>query len=287
MSAEQETDAGPVAELGATLRRDGVVAIRGALEPTWVELVELGIRRNLLNPGPYLLRHYANTPREFIDDYCNYWSVPEYRMLLDNSPIVDLIAGLLGSEGIWLFYDQIFVKESAQADDSAGRRTPWHQDSTYWVTRPTDHQQCACWITVTPTPIEESLEFVRGSHLGPTYAGTMFDPDDETVPFEPSRQRIPDIEADRDNFDIVSFPVEPGDVVVFHPNTLHGGGSPTKASRRTLSIRFFGDDVTYQQRRVPQPPYPGLSAQCRPGEPLRGPWFPQLRSADRHRTTTL
>ena len=25
---------------------------------------------------------------------------------------------------------------------------------------------------------EESLEFVRGSHLGPTFAGTVFDPDD-------------------------------------------------------------------------------------------------------------
>ena len=55
------------------------------------------------------------------------------------------------------------------------------------------------------TPAEESLEFVRGSHLGPTYAGTAFDYSNETTPFtrESGYDRIPDIEANRDAFAIV------------------------------------------------------------------------------------
>lgn len=270
--------------------RDGVVHLRGALDPTWVDLIKLGIRRNVTNPGPYARISYEGTAREFLVDYCNYWTIPEYRMLLDRSPLVEMIAEVLDTESLWLFYEQIFVKEPVgddRDDDGLGRRTPWHQDATYWITRTTDTQQCGCWMTVDETPAEASLEFVRGSHLGPTYGGSAFDPTDETIPFQPGYERIPDIEADRDAFDIVSFDITPGDLVIFHPNMLHGGGSPTTARRRTLSVRFFGDDVVYDPRARPEPPYPGHDAVCRPGEPLRGHWFPQLLGPGGLRPSTL
>ena len=54
-------------------------------------------------------------------------------------------------------------------------------------------------------------------------------------------------------------------------------GNPSNANRRVgLSIRFFGDDVVYAPKERPAPRYPGTSALLRPGEPLRGPWFPQV-----------
>jgi len=259
-------------------REDGVVLLKGVLEPTWMDLVQLGIRRNRKQPGPYAQRHYPDTPREFYDDYCNYHAIPEYQMLLERSPIVDVVADVMESERLWLFYEQIFIKKPPEADAGEARRTPWHQDSTYWITRPTDRQQCAFWITLDDTPIEESLEYVKGSHLGPTYAGTSFDYTDETKAFQPGYEPIPDIEADRDSFDIVSFAIERGDVLMFHPNMLHGGGAgKTGKGRRTLSIRFFGDDVTYEPRDLPEPPYPGHHAVNTTGEPLRGHWHPQLR----------
>jgi ectoine hydroxylase-related dioxygenase (phytanoyl-CoA dioxygenase family) len=65
--------------------------------------------------------------------------------------------------------------------------------------------------------------------------------------------------------------------VMFHPSMLHGGGATgTSAPRRTLSLRFFGDDVVYEPRPRPAPRYPGTSACVSEGEPLRGPWFPQV-----------
>ncbi len=68
-----------------------------------------------------------------------------------------------------------------------------------------------------------------------------------------------------------------GDVVLFHPGLLHGGGaSANSRPRRTLSVRFFGDDVVYQRQPRPAPTYPGTSALIEPGQPLRGPWFPKL-----------
>lgn len=253
---------------------DGVVVLRQVLEPTWMDLVELGVKRNLRNPGPYCQKHYEGTTREFLDDYCNYHAVPEYRMLLEHSPVVDVVASILGTGNLWLFYEQIFIKD---APNGEARRTPWHQDTTYWMTE--GRQLAGFWITLDDTPAEESLEFVRGSHLGPTYAGTAFDYRDETTPYAPLDvyERLPDIEADRAAFDIVSFDTRRGDVVLFHPGLLHGGGATaTSRPRRTLSIRFFGDDVTYKRQPRPAPTYPGIDALVKPGEPLRGPWFPRL-----------
>ena len=258
-----------------TFWEDGVVLLEQVLDPTWMALVELGIKRNLHNPGPFRQDHYPGTPRAFTDDYCNYWTIPEYRMLVEHSPIAEIVAGILETENLWLFYEQIFIKD---APDGEARRTPWHQDTTYWLTG--GNQIAGFWITLDDTPAEESLEFVRGSHRGPTYAGATFDYNDETTPYsDPTegRERIPDIQADRDAFDIVSFPITPGDVVLFHPGMLHGGGAtPNGAPRRTLSIRFFGNDIVYDPPARPAPPYPGIEALIKPGDPLRGPWFPQV-----------
>ena len=197
------------AQLATSFWEDGVVVARGVLSESWVALVAAGIERNLRNPGPNGHRHFAGTPRAFFDDYCNYEAVPEYRMLTEWSPLAPLVAAVLDTERLWLFYDQIFVKD---AGEGVARRAPWHQDTTYWITG--GRKLAGAWITLDPTPAEESLEFVRGSHLGPTYAGSAFDPDDDTRPYsDPSegRPRIPDIQADRDGFDIVSFDTRPGD----------------------------------------------------------------------------
>jgi ectoine hydroxylase-related dioxygenase (phytanoyl-CoA dioxygenase family) len=220
---------------------DGAVLLPQVLERTWVDLVQAGVERNLRNPGPNFQHHYAGTPRAFIDDYCNYLAIPEYQMLLRWSPIVDVVATILGTTNLWLFYEQIFVKD---APEQEARRTPWHQDTTYWITG--GRQLAGFWITLDDIPAEESLEFVRRSHLGPTYAGTAFDYADETTPFQPGDvyPRIPDIEADRSSFDIVSFPIRRGDVVMFHPGMLHGGGASANGKpRRTLSVRFVAGPV--------------------------------------------
>ena len=93
------------------------------------------------------------------------------------------------------------------------------------------------------------LEFVRGSHKGPLYNGSRFELDDDTAPLHPSADAAAPAghrggRAAR--FDIVSFGVEPGDVVLFHPAMLHGG-APTHPGkrRRTLTLRFFGRDCFY------------------------------------------
>ena len=59
---------------------------------------------------------------------------------------------------------------------------------------------------------------------------------------------LPDILNHRGDFDLFRYAIDkPGDVVVFHPHTLHGGGpvTPDFPERHTLALRFFGDDCVY------------------------------------------
>ena len=264
----------PATDLNTLRRRfaeDGVVHLPGLLNADWMELVHLGIKRNLRTPGPYARTLYEGTEREIYLDYCNYRVVPEFQLLVRESPICSTVADLLGSRELWLFFEQVWMKKAGEQ-----RRTAWHQDATTWITG--GAHVCGFWITLDPLEARHSLEFIRGSHRGTIYGGTQLDgsPYDDTAPVYDDLPRLPDIEAHRDDYDIVSFPNEPGDVVMFHPATLHGGGAGP-GGRRSLSLRFFGDDVRYTPTAgKPSPPFPGIASTVRAGDPLRSHWFPKV-----------
>ncbi len=242
------------------------------------------------HPGPGAARLLPGTPGTFYHDLANPRSFAPYRELIEDTPIPDLVAALWGAgpagADVWYMYEQVFLKEGGDT-----RRTPWHQDLPYLPVA--GERLAVVWITFEPLPAAESLEFVRGSHRGPLYDGSRFDPADETAPLYGTGElpRLPDIEAERARHDIVSWAVEPGDAIVFHPAVLHGG-APTRAGRRrrTLSLRFFGDDAVYARRPgagrahvetlgdADVHPLTKVRA-LEPGEPFRHPGFPRVRRA--------
>jgi ectoine hydroxylase-related dioxygenase (phytanoyl-CoA dioxygenase family) len=264
-------------ELSERYRRDGVVFVPQLIHPEWLDLIAAGIRRILNNSNPNKQRFFQDLDGEFLDTVRNVDVTPEFQRLLFDSPIADMISALLGSEKIWLLFDHVFVKDRGEC-----RRTPWHQDLPYW---PVDGDMLASmWITLDAIPKEECLEFVPGSHRRTIYDG--FNPqlaaEDLTAPFYGERfPRLPDIERERDQWEIVSWDITPGDVVLIHPGVLHGGGQTSQGrSRRTLSVRCFGDDVVYSERpptRPTVPKTPGLRLKLKPGDPLRHPYYPRLR----------
>lgn len=258
-------------------QEDGIVYLPQALAPEWLLLIELGITRILGSGSPYIQTFFKGLPGEFVDCVRHFDMTPEFQRLLYDSPIADMIAELIGSENIWLLFDHVFVKDGGPC-----RRTPWHQDMPYWPVA--GSQIASMWISLDPLPKEECLEFVRGSHRQTMYDG--FSPadaaEDPTIGFYgKDLPRLPDIEAERDKWDIVSYDITPGDVLLLHPNTLHGGGHTTEGRRRrTLSVRLYGDDITYATRpdsRPTVPLTPGLSRHLKPGDPLRSPYYPRLR----------
>ena len=85
-------------------------------------------------------------------------------------------------------YEQIWLKEAAER-----RRTPWHQDLAY-IPVGGDHLAVA-WTNLDPVVKEDSLEFVRGSHRGPLFNPTAFDPRDPSASMFPDGEwpPLPDI----------------------------------------------------------------------------------------------
>jgi len=96
---------------------------------------------------------------------------------------------------------------------------------------------------------------------------------------------IPDIDSNIENYEILSWDLKPGDIIVHHPLTLHGssGNVSPKIRRRGLALRYIGDDVTWDDRpgtfitnNKIQEILPPLSFQK--GDSLTGEVFPLIWS---------
>ena len=271
--------------------QNGVVFLEQALDTEEIRMAQTAFDWSLEHPSPGAARFPSKDDAAaiFYQDLANPKAVAAYRNMLEKSPAADIAVAIWGTDDVWFMYEQVFLKEGGKS-----RRTPWHQDSSYL---PVDGEQLAVmWIPFEPLAKENSLELVRGSHRGPLYNGSRFDVADDTAPIYPEQvlPRLPNIEADRAQWDIVSWAMVPGDVLVFHPAMLHGG-APTDSNqrRRTLSLRFFGTDAVYAPR-VPggltptelprgdaddslEPVFRKLPRSLAPGDPFRHPDFLKVR----------
>jgi hypothetical protein len=263
-------------EVMQTYEQDGVVMVRQLLDSEWLALIELGLERVMLNDAQRKHRFFDDQPGEFLETVRNFDVTPEIRRLLFDSPIADVLGALFGSSNVWYYSDEFFIKEGGNR-----ARTPWHQDTTYWPLAGT--QIASMWISLDPLSKAECLEYVAGSHRDVMYDG--FNPrtvgTDPTATYYGSLTPLPDIEANRDAFDIRSWDLQRGDVILAHPGVLHGGGGTgPNTRRRALTVRCYGDDIVYDERPInkpTQPRTPGLRLQLQPGDPLRAAWYPQLR----------
>ena len=253
---------------------DGVTCLRDALDVEYLRQARDCFDWSVAHPTTSACTFYESDEGKFYQDLCHPQGAEIYRQLLEDSPLADIVAKLWGSDNVWFLYEQVFLKHGTET-----RRTPWHQDTSYLAL---DGVNIATvWICFDPVEAGHSLEFVRGSHRQTLYNGSAFDPDDDTLPiYQDGLPRLPDIETDRSKWDIVSYDITPGDIVIFHPSTLHGGAATQAGTqRRTLSLRFFGDDAVYAERpnEAPAPLVTGLHETLSAGQPFRHPAFPQLR----------
>jgi ectoine hydroxylase-related dioxygenase (phytanoyl-CoA dioxygenase family) len=244
--------------------------VRGAFSAAEVALIERGIERNLAEPSDRAnVASRPDDPGRFFEDFCNWQRIPEFEQFVRESPAAEIAAELMGSRRVRLFHDHLLVKEPGTR-----QRTPWHQDQPYYNVGGFDN--CSLWMPVDPVDRESTVEFVAGSHRGPWLMPRTF-MDDEAKWFpEGSLQELPDIEADRDAFEILAWELEPGDAVFFHMLTLHAAGGTTRR-RRAFSVRFLGDDATHVPRPwKTSPEFPGLADELPPDVPMEHELFPVL-----------
>lgn len=119
------------------------------------------------------------------------------------------------------------------------------------------------------------LMYVRGSHrwnqrfkaISPDYVAAIIDEEMDDVP---------DINADPGRYELLDWEMEPGDILMFHPLTLHGsyGNSHRTRRRRALALRWTGDDVVWAPSSKRMPVHYRHDSVV--GGELRGAAFPRI-----------
>lgn len=252
---------------------DGVVALRGVVDEHWLGVLADAVEADIANPGPYYHGYEPEDGQGRFHGNLRTWQAHEgFRAFCCDSPMPALAAEILDSKKINLLYDQLFVKEPGTTNP-----TRWHNDQPYW---PMDgYQVITLWVALDKTTHDSgALEFIRGSHKWDRF----FQPEpfgkNETRPYEqnPEYEAMIDVESARDEYDIITFDLEPGDVYAFHALTVHaaGGNHSRTRRRRGYAVRYTGDDVTYSTRL-------GVNAGLRApelnhGDPLDSETYPVL-----------
>ncbi len=224
---------------GAALDRDGVVFLPGALGPQALARIAREFDTSVASPSPRAVNFYPKENATFFED-----TGQRMADMVRDTGIDTTVAAMWSEQDMWYLGEQLFLKQGGHS-----RRTPWHQDTSYL--RMVGSQLVACWVSLDPLSKEHCLEFVRGSHNSTLYNGSAFAADDDTAPLYKKSllPRLPDIQASRDAFNIVSWDIAPGDLIVFHLGILHGGGGTVPGMRRrTVSLRFLGRNVQFDGR---------------------------------------
>ena len=188
----------------------------------------------------------------------------------------------MGSNSARFYFDHLLIKKV-----NTPTITPWHQDAPYWPFR--GKQIASIWLALTPVTVEGSgMEFIRGSHFDDVYylPEVFGGADNKSGQWANEQQgvAVPDIDANREEYDIVSFDMAPGDALIFSAWILHGarGNSSSTQDRVALSTRWLGDDVLWDPREGVDPTVDPAQVLVDPGMPPRdNSFFPEIFSAGR------
>jgi ectoine hydroxylase-related dioxygenase (phytanoyl-CoA dioxygenase family) len=253
-----------------TFWRDGVVCLRQAVPPEWIELVARSMEEWLASPQRFDLTQYGadvtqahgtrrplghgaggSVAGRFYSGTDSWRHFDGLRRFACDSPLPGLVAPLLRTSKVNLYEDSILIKEPGTPD-----KTYFHQDISYFHVE--GEQICTSWLPVDPvSEANGTLQFIKGSHRwGKRYRPNHFVTD---LPMDDTDgEVVPDFHADRRGREVLRFDLQPGDLTVHHCRTLHGaaGNASPTMRRRALSVRYCGDDARYRIRRgVPQKPH--------------------------------
>jgi ectoine hydroxylase-related dioxygenase (phytanoyl-CoA dioxygenase family) len=95
-------------------------------------------------------------------------------------------------------------------------------------------------------------------------------------------ERMPDFDAEYDRHEWLVGECEPGDAILHHQLTIHGGRANTsERPRRAVTVNYASDGVTYEPRPFTDErmkaiaghvPFPRLQQ----GDPLSGELYPRV-----------
>ncbi|HZX55387.1 MAG TPA: phytanoyl-CoA dioxygenase family protein [Ilumatobacteraceae bacterium] len=230
----------------AEFRDDGVTLLRHALDQYQLADLAEAVDENMERPGEWSSDYTPDggTGR-FFGDYVNWDRIDAYRRVAMESSLPAIARRLMGSTTVRFFHEHILVKEPGTAEI-----TPWHHDQPYYCVD--GDQNVSLWISLDSVPASAGVEFLVGSHRwGRSFVPRKFVDSTAYAAAEQGFELVPDIESERDAHRIVTFDVDPGDVIAFSFRILHaapGTAGRTAARRRAVSLRYLGDDAVFATR---------------------------------------
>ncbi|MSQ70367.1 MAG: phytanoyl-CoA dioxygenase family protein [Betaproteobacteria bacterium] len=261
-------------------RDDGAICVRNVLDAAWCKRMLAASVRLMDYPDSETRDKHEPGGGRFYRNLWMAWRDEDFRALRDESPVARVAARLMEASSVRYFYDQLFIKEPGTQT-----RTNWHQDLPFWPFMGGDI--VSIWIALTPvTKATSGVEYVAGSHRWNKYYRTGR-PDAKSENINQALEECPDFSEPQPGARMLSWDLQPGDVLCHHPLVVHGAGAnPPSAHRRVgLSIRFFGDDAVYDPK-----PYTVALARVpriKPGEPPNDDHaFPVVWEAGRGRVNT-
>ena len=224
---------------------DGVVLLRQLFAADWLAKLRAGVEKNLAEPTIRgRIWNRDDKGRVCFYDSQAWRSVAEYREFVEQSPAGEIAARVLNTRRVNFFFDAVFMRTPG-----AQFRTPFHQDEPYWSVKGFD--TCSIWMPLVEVEKTSALEFVRGSHrwnrrFRQTNFGALTgDQRDQRSDSSEREYAFPDIDGNRERYEVLSWDMAPGDCVIFNGRTIHGGSGnlPRHRGLSVFNTKWLGDDV--------------------------------------------
>ena len=227
-------------------QRDGAVCLRQVLTPAEVALLREGIDRNLAAPSPRaIVASQPDDPGYFVEDFCNWQDNDAYRRVIFESALARAAAALMRSA------DRAAVSRSHA--DQGTRNAPAH------AVAPGPAVLQRRW-----PPERQHVDSGR-SGAAPLHARTgrrlasrpvadaayVHGSPGEVVSGRPLAE-LPDIDHRRDEYTILGWELEPGDLVCFHMLSLHAAAVWITTGAAVCS-RCVSSATTSRMRRASGP----------------------------------
>ena len=242
-----------------TYQKDGVVLLEALFDSDWIDLLKQGLDSNCKNPTQRARVWDRDAEgRTMFWDSQAWQGIEEYRQFVFDSPAAEVAGRLLKAREINFFFDAVFVRSPGTQFS-----TPWHQDEPYWSIE--GYDTCTIWMPLVPVKKQSALAYVPGSHLNDRifdqYNFGGLNPDEKSdvdqVNFSGiSEASIPDIDANPEQYGVVSWDMQPGDCVAFNSRILHGGSGKLGEDEdlQVFTSKWLGDDARIKFRECGMDP---------------------------------
>ena len=243
--------------------RDGAFVLRGVLNSNWIEAMRKGIEIALSDPEAISQERAGPNQGRFHNGFFHWTRNSYFKDFLMNSPLAEVAARFMRARHVNLFYDQLFVKEPKTPVE-----THWHSDKSYFPIA--GGKLISIWVPFDViTSGNGAVRFVKGSHRWPDLNEKLAE--------------ISECGLRPEQYELLTWNLDPGDLLVFDLCTIHGsGGNQSCSRRRALSVRWvdqdarycpFNEDLFAWMRRV-YPNSPTVDVDV--GTPFDSPLFPRV-----------